>query len=190
MSAHKWTERSIAGYLARVVFERRHLVMVPNCQWPGSECDLLVVTTNLRLIDVEIKISRADLKADARKDKWFHHWDWKIDGPYRIDNRAERRPRQWPARIWKHYYCLPRAIWKDELFGCINAGSGLLLIQDADNGSLVQCVRRAKPDRNADRISTESVMDIARLASLRMWDAYETLDARVRDYDQMKAVAA
>ena len=43
------------------------LVMVPNCYWTGDECDLLVVRNDLRLVDVEVKISRSDLKADAGK---------------------------------------------------------------------------------------------------------------------------
>jgi hypothetical protein len=172
----KFTERSIASYLARVIFERRHLMLVPNCKWSGNECDLLVVTANLRIIDVEIKISRADLKADAKKDKWFHNWNWKIDGPY---NSGPRRPRQWPSRVWKHYYCLPRAIWKPELYDSMNPVSGLLLIQDRDDGIKVTVERRAKPDTKADRITAENAIDIARLASLRMWDAYETLDKHI-----------
>lgn len=168
-----FTERSIASYLARVVLERKHLLLVPNCSWPGNECDLLAVTPNLRIIDVEIKISRSDLKADAKKDKWYHGWDWRIDGPY---NDGPRRPRQWPARVWKHYYCLPRAIWAPELLPAINPVSGILLIQDRDDGILLRVERRAKPDTKADRITPEDAIDIARLASLRMWDAYDELD--------------
>ncbi len=182
----KFTERTIASYLARVVLERKHLLLVPNCQWPGSECDLLGITPNLRVIDIEIKISRADLKVDAKKDKWFHSWDWKIDGPYRPNGTEGRRARQWPHRVWKHYYCLPRAIWTPELFEHINPVSGLLLIQDRDDGILVKCERRAKPDIKADRITAEDAIDIARLASLRMWDAYETLDQHIR-WKQEKA---
>ena len=69
----RWSENLIAATLARVVFQHKHLVIVPNCSWPGSECDLLVVTPNLRVIDVEIKISRADLKADARRTSGITH---------------------------------------------------------------------------------------------------------------------
>lgn len=180
------SERRIASYIARFIFEKRHLVLVPNCSWPGSECDLLAVTPNLRIIDVEIKISRADLKADAKKDKWFHSWDWKIDGPYRPNGTNGLRPRQWPRRVWKHYYCMPRAIWKPELYDCMNPVSGLLLIQDRDDGILVKCERRAKPDTKADRITAEDAIDIARLASLRMWDAYAELD-RTKDREAVAA---
>src|SRR5690554_6203769 len=68
----KWSEKRIARELAINFFNRKHLVVVPNCNWTGYEADVLAVTTDLRLIDVEIKISRADLKADAKKDKWWH----------------------------------------------------------------------------------------------------------------------
>lgn len=61
----KWTEKTIARALAQQTFNRKYLVVVPNCNWTGYEADILAVTENLRLIDVEIKISRADLKADA-----------------------------------------------------------------------------------------------------------------------------
>ena len=106
----KWSENRIAARLAKGVFPQ-HLVIVPRCSWPGSECDLLVVTRTLRVVDVEIKISRSDLKADANKEKWFHAWDWKIDGPY--TKAAARRPREWPRKVWKHYYCMPEDIWEE-----------------------------------------------------------------------------
>lgn len=168
-----WSERQIAGYLARYVFEKKNLVIVPNCSWPGSECDLLVVTPNLRVIDVEIKISRADLRADAKKDKWFHSWDWRRDGAYIRDLRKRR---EWPRRVWKHYYCLPRDIWKPELLAEINPVSGVLIIESGYPDLFIQCERMAKPDRSADKISAEDAIDIARLASLRMWDAYDLVD--------------
>lgn len=179
----KFTETNIARSLARHIFERKHLVIVPNCSWPQNECDLLAVTPNLRIIDVEIKISRADLKADAKKDKWFHHWDYFKDGPWQND--SQRKPRQWPHRVWKHYYCLPKAIWKPELFDCMNANSGLLLIDDFGN---VQCHRRAKPDTKAEKLTPEDAIDIARLASLRMWDAYERMDRAIEDMRRQQQI--
>ena len=177
----KWTERQIAAYLARVTFSHKHLLLVPNCQWPGSECDLLAVTPNLRIIDIEIKVSRSDLRADAKKDKWFHQWDWRIDGPYpQRGEQKKRRPRQWPRRVWKHYYCLPEQIWTDDLLAVIQPVSGVLLIRDDKyDGFHIRVKRMAKPDRTADKIDAEDAIDIARLASLRMWDAFETLDKQL-----------
>ena len=173
-----WSENLIARTLARHTFGRQHLVVVPNCTWPGSECDLLVVTPNLRVIDVEIKISRADLKADAKKDKWYHSWDWRTDGNY---DAEKRKPRDWPQKVWKHYYCLPKDIWDDSLLECLpSPQSGVLLMHNhrGNDDFLIRVARPAKPDRKADRISPEDAVDIARLASLRMWDALQKLEER------------
>lgn len=169
----KWSENQIAAALSRQVFANRHLVVVPNCSWPGSECDLLVVTPNLRVIDVEIKISRSDLKADAKKDKWFHKWDFYKDGRY---DPALRKRREWPRRVWKHYYALPSDIWDAALLDSLpSPTSGVLLMYEDDrNGDFrIRVERMAKPDRKADRITPEDAVDIARLASMRMWDALE-----------------
>jgi hypothetical protein len=172
----KWTAREIARAVHLNVFRAQHVVMVPDCQWTGHECDLLVVRNDLRLVDIEIKISRADLKADAAKDKWFDmpdRWPWGQERP--------RTPRAYPAKIWKHYYCMPRAIWDDELLGCIQPISGILLIRDHyDVAPLVSIKRQARPNRAAMAISARDVIDIARLQSNRMWDAYDEVDRHRR----------
>jgi hypothetical protein len=175
-----WSERKIAGYLARHTFQRKHLV-VPNCNWTGNECDLLVVTPDLRIIDVEIKISRADLKADAGKEKWWHPRPWRRHG----EPEPARRPRDWPPRVWKHFYCLPAKIWTADLLAALPAVSGILLIRDIDTGGpnppfYILCERRSKPNRDATKIDAGDAIDIARLAGLRMWDAFEELE-RVRN---------
>lgn len=175
-----WSENLIAATLARQIFHRKHLVVVPNCSWPGSECDLLVVTPSLRIIDVEIKISRADLLADTKKEKWYHGWDFWTDGRY---DTAKRKPRQWPHRVWKHYYCLPKDIWDATLLTKLPPVSGVLLMYNhrVSGNFHVSVERMAVPDRTADHISAEDAVDIARLASLRMWDAYQRLDDRKRE---------
>lgn len=45
-----------------------------------------------------------------------------------------------------------------------------------NDGLLVRLVRHAKPCRDADKISAEQAIDIARLAGLRMWDALAALE--------------
>jgi len=59
---------AIARAIALQTLARRCVVLVDNCNWTGHECDVLGVTTDLRIIDVEIKISRADFRADAAKE--------------------------------------------------------------------------------------------------------------------------
>lgn len=173
----KWSEAMISRAIATQVFLRKHLVIVPNCYWPGSECDLLVVTPNLRIIDVEVKIARSDLKADLRKDKWYHHWDFKIDGPRASGGEFERRRREWPAKVWKHYYAMPKEVWKPEFKGVISPASGVILLERHMSGHIsARPEHHAKPNRDAKTISPEDAVDIARLASLRLWDAFQTIE--------------
>ena len=172
-----WSEHRIAAWLARHTFARKCLIIVPNCSWPGNECDLLVLTKDLRVIDVEIKISRADLRADARKDKWYRGWDWKIDGPWKKD--AQRRPRPWPMRVWKHYYCLPADIWRPDMLPTVASVSGVLLLTAGKYQPeqwYIRCERAARPNRQAERVTAEDAIDIARLAGLRMWDALDAVE--------------
>lgn len=178
------TERSIARTLALVFFARKYLVMVPNCNWTGNECDLLALDEKLRVIDIEIKISRADLKADAGKYKWWHR-EFAGYGPVqeRHDERGrllsrhspalyDKTLREWPPKVWKHYYCMPADIWSADLLAALpSPRSGVILIEPGRRGELQhRLVRRATPNKDAKPAPAEQAVNIARLASLRMWE--------------------
>lgn len=182
-----WSEGLIARAISLQTLARKCVVLVDNCNWTGHECDVLGVTTDLRIIDVEVKISRADLKADAKKDKWWHrsYGPW-IPGT----NRQEliSKAREHPLKVWKHYYALPKDIWKPELADCLpSKSSGILLVlAPAYPGGIVtvKCERRATPAKDAYRLKPEQVMDIARLANLRMWESYKReADAQAKASD-------
>ena len=170
-----WTEGTIGAALARQTF-KGGLVVVPNCTWTGHECDLLVVTEKLMLVDVEVKISRADLKADAKKDKW-----WRRTATWRPgETRPDPVHRDWPPKVWKHYYALPRAIWKPELMDILaSTASGVILLgtERHPDQFVVDLIRKPQPNRDAKPIDAGSVAAIARLASLRMWDSFRAMDA-------------
>jgi hypothetical protein len=172
----EWNEGSIARVLARNTFDGM-LCVLPNTTWTGCEIDLLVVGPGLRMIDVEIKITRADLRADKHKDKWWHYPNW--DRRIHLE-RPARQPRAWPLRTWKHYYAMPAQLWNDEMHAEVQAISGVLLVHDSNRagGKLgrVECVKRAKPCRDAPVLSHSQVINLARLASVRMWDAYFKLE--------------
>lgn len=175
----------ISRALAVQVFNKKYLVVVPNCTWTGDEIDILAVTPDLRIIDIEVKISRADFKADARKDKWVKPIPY---DQYYLRQQCERMgkpmpPREhleYPRRVWKHYYCLPKALWNDELLAHVKIHaprSGVILMTAiADSRVYAHIERRCQPCRNAKPISAENVANLARLASLRMWDAYVELN--------------
>ena len=117
-----------------------------------------------------------DLKADAAKTKWWHtpnNW-WRHS-----QVRPAPEHRDWPRRVWKHYYAMPASIWKPELVAGIGAASGVLLVAETDSGALsVSCARRARPNGERYHLSAADVVAVARLASLRMWDAYAQLERR------------
>ena len=172
----RWSEFEIARAIGRQVLQRRCLLLVDRCQWTGHEADVLGVTRNLRLIDIEIKISRGDLKADGRKDKWWHRgFGTMVDGKW---VRPAAVAKLWPHSIWKHYYALPADIWKPELIDCLpSPASGVITVsrtpENWKESVLTAVIRRAKPNPDAKPISSTAVLDIARLANLRMWDSYE-----------------
>jgi hypothetical protein len=166
-----WSEFRIARAISRQTLQRKCIVLVDRCNWTGHECDVLGVTMDLRIIDVEVKISRTDLKADAKKDKWWHREIWRFGQP-----EPERTARQHPPKVWKHYYALPAEIWSDSLFEFLpSPASGVLVVseQRGTDTLAVRCMRRATPCRDADRLTPAQAVDIARLANLRMWEAYE-----------------
>jgi len=174
-----WSEGKIARMLARNTFSA-DLCVLPNCNWTGYEIDLLVVTPNRRIIDVEIKISRADLKADAKKDKWWYHPPrvWNPD-PQRYV-KPEAQPKAWPTMTWKHYYAMPKDIWREDFLSLVQPISGVLLVSESKSyaNGLVECVKRAKPCATAPQMNEDQIVRIARLTSLRMWDAYKAMEQR------------
>jgi hypothetical protein len=177
-----WSERTIGGALQRQVFNRAVLV-VDNCLWTGYEADLLIVEPKLRLIDVEIKISRADLKADFAKDKW-------IQSGYPYGTPYELRPRtEWPRQVWKHYYAVPEDIWNDDLLPCLGSSkSGVLLLRERKGVVNIRCHRRTTPNRDARKLTPAEVLDVARLASLRLWNAYGAVDRAHEDNRRTRAM--
>lgn len=170
-----WSEAAIIRAIGRQVLQRKCILLVDNCQWTGHECDVLGVTMDLRVIDIEVKISRADLKADAKKDKWWHRRrNWHFEGRGALHGApSPDLQREWPPKVWKHYYALPAELWKDVLFDSLpSPRSGVLLVSERYGMLHVRVERRAQPNRDARQLTAAEAIDVARLANLRMWDAY------------------
>lgn len=176
----KWTEREIGRKLYTHVFARKNFICVPNSHLPGNECDLLVVRPDLRLIDVEIKISRADLKADMHKEKWLKPWDFEAHCWRRPGEGDTRERVDHPPNIWKHYYAMPQQIWGDSLFEWIPATSGVMVIQDDYSTPKIYVVRKPKPNKAAQPIGHDDLIKLMRSMHARMWDAYYEADVASR----------
>jgi hypothetical protein len=173
----RWSENSIAKALVHAQLFHGKLLVVPRTSWTGHECDLLAIDQpSLRLIDLEIKISRSDLLADPKKDKWWSRGGWL----YRENRWAQETQREWPPKVWKHYYVMPREIWRKDtatLEARLPKNSGVLLIWRDFGKVQVSVARRSKPNKDAKPIDHVDVLDIARLAGYRMWDALVRMEA-------------
>lgn len=182
-----WSEGKIARAIALQTLARKCVVLVDRCNWTGHECDVLAVTTDLRIIDVEVKISRADFKADAKKDKWWHrrdNWFFKTGSAHGYHGApAPDQHRLWPPKVWKHYVAMPAELWDAALIEFMpSPASGLLLVREQQSRVTpiaVHCERRAKPNADAQKLNPAQAVDIARLANLRMWEAYRARNIEV-----------
>lgn len=158
---------------------------VDNTYFTGFEADLLVVTKNLRVIDVEIKISRADLKADRNKDKWRH-----ASGGY-AGKPSVTLPLDWPRGVWKHYYCVADPIWTDALLEFVNPNSGVFTIKIADDGRYqgITVRKKCKPNKTNQPITPQGVVQLGHLANVRMHESYRKLDEmRSNHADEMRSM--
>lgn len=181
-----WSEGMIARALSRQFFKRNVVALLPNCTFTGHETDLLVITRDLHIIDCEIKISRADLKADAKKDKWWHRMSWLEAHDAGLALRGKKwdpweyaTPNEWPPKVWKHFYCLPADLWVPSLADCLpSTQSGVLGIRKTGPTRFAfTSIRPARANKEAHALKPGDAINIARLANLRMWDAYAQLEA-------------
>jgi hypothetical protein len=161
----KWNANLITSELSKHFFKNKNLILVPNSYWTGEECDLLVVTQSLKIIDVEIKISKKDFIADKVKSKWYI-WDRQL---------RENKDRDWPKHVWKHFFCMPKAIWDDSMYAKLPSEMcGVILIEERKDGTMeFDMIKNAKSNSKAKQLDASDAIDIARLASIRMWRAVE-----------------
>ncbi len=172
-----YTEYTMLRALANRTFKGA-LMCIDNCNALGSECDLLVVTKALQCIDVEVKISKADLKADALKDKWFAPYDWRL-GNYE-EYRRKRTSVHWPAKVWKHYYAIAAPVWSDDLLQYCQATSGVVVVELSPTGYIRSVVSKRRAVANPDQqpAGVKLLRDLCRLTSYRLWDARQALDSQ------------
>jgi hypothetical protein len=166
-------ESEIILALSQQFFKNRILMAVDHCYWTGHECDVLGVTKCLKLIDIEIKVSRSDFRADRRKDKWWH------DTYYKGDKRVSQR--DWPPKVWKHYFVMPREIFSKDLVKDLpSRNCGIILAHKPPSFSSVvlTAYRGARANPDPKRLTAENMADIGRLISLRLWEARAELARR------------
>lgn len=136
-------------------FNIRMNLSVPNISWGMGlhECDLLICTVRDYFIEVEIKVSKADLKADKKKN--HHHFSTKI------------------RRL---YFALPKKMLeKDGVEELIPSWAGIISVGESEVGNYTKIERKAKINPNAMPLTLTEKYEFARLGTLRIWDLKQRL---------------
>ena len=142
-----WTEAGLQRMLA-LKFNKSGCMCVPNCGVFGWEADLIRVNPKLFASEYEIKITRADFRADAGKT-WKH---------LRLSEATEYVNMPPPNFFW---YVAPSGVVPlDE----VPRHAGLLEIVGHD----IVPTKRA-PRLHREPLKPKDLMDLARGAALRYW---------------------
>ena len=115
----------------------------------NHECDMLIVTKNQYLTEVEIKISLSDLKADFKKE--HQHKD---------------------ENIKNFYYAFPEEM-KEKALELIPKDCGILIAVKKECGipyRKIECYRKPKINKEAKPINDIVLSRIYRLGYLRYWN--------------------
>lgn len=140
--------------IAKHIGWRQHLI-VPNISWGMGlhECDLLICTKAGYLWEVEIKVSKADLKKD--REKYHGHYNKKI------------------RRL---YFAIPNELYNDENISLIPERAGIFTIMELNDGRLfVKIQRTPKLNKNAKPIDIKERLKMAELGAMRIWSLKKKL---------------
>ena len=131
-------------------YDTRHHIIVPNCYInfgtsADHECDLLIIKKSGYAEEVEIKMSKNDLKADFKK-KHGH-----------IDERLQHL-----------YYAMPVELY-EQCKELIPEYAGVFTITKYEDRGFLRCVKSA-PKKQCRKLTTEEQLKIARLGVMRIWN--------------------
>ena len=142
-------------------------LIVPNISYGlnfSHELDLLVVTKSGYADEIEIKISKSDLKADTKK-KHGHHSD----------------------RIKRLYFAVPKFMEEYALKN-IPERAGLFVINEKDGFvGRVECVKVAKLNKNFRKLNEKEMNHLYELVALRMWSLKRALYSLQKRYNKIKS---
>ena len=141
------------------LFNWRQNVIVPNVFWGLGlryEADMFIVSPGSRKVrEVEIKVTVADMKADAKKPHGH--------------SELGRMVRQL-------YFAIPAKLL--EKSGCLRKDAGIITVDETTE--LATIVRPAKIYRRSDGLSDDKYLKILHLGCMRIWSLKEHLSALQR----------
>ena len=135
-------------------FGIRNNIIVPNVSWGFSwmhECDLFLIKKSGYAVEIEIKRSVSDLKADFKK------------GHNHVDKKH---------RICEMYYAIPVELL-EKCEPLIPVDAGIITVNPINTRYYATIHRKAIKIKNCRKLTTEEQLAVARLGTLRMWNSKE-----------------
>lgn len=167
----------IAWHLRCYAQGLQHEWITPNAMLYAWESDLLTVTRDGLVCEVEIKISRQDLLNDLRKPK--HSQGMLRDGAFmkktngrastRNESREDDRQRRGEISCRRpNYFCfaMPCSVYRRMSPGLLPAYAGVYTVDDM--GRVFE--ERRAVQLHAERIAMEDLLSLARKMHHRYWE--------------------
>ena len=136
-------EEAVARY-----FGIRQNIIIPNISWGFNihECDLLIVRKSGHLLEVEIKISKSDLKNDVKKE--HEHKD---------------------DRIRELWFAIPE--YMEDCIEFVPERAGIIIVYMNDWVKKYCCktLRKAVINSKATKLYDNEKLLITRLGTMRIW---------------------
>lgn len=161
--------------VARHYGTREHII-VPNVSWGFDyihECDVFIIKRNGYAVEVEIKRSKSDLLADAKKV--HHHKSDKVrEFFYAI---PKDKVDEWSKLIPKHAGIIVYEKHQEEIWDKKNrtwSGKRKWVTR-------ARRIKDAEINKTAKKLTTEEQLKVARLGTLRIWNLKEKLIKNEQD---------
>lgn len=140
-------------------FNWRVNLIVPNVSWGFDlkyEADLLVVSPAGYVTEIEIKVSRGDIKADLKKHKCAHR----------------------SKLVKRFFYAVPQSIADSEW---LPLDCGLITVNDNFTYD-VKVVRPPRINREAKPLEDHKIRELMSLGCMRIWSLKEALNNKTRKW--------
>lgn len=172
------TEADIAWHMRCFAADLQHQWITPNAMLYAWESDLLTVTPQGHVCEVEIKISRSDLKHDLRKPK--HSQGMLMNGSFfqktngtgltTAEAFEHHRQRSGATHCRRpNYFCfaMPCAVYRGLRTITLPPYAGVYTVDD--QGRVFE--ERRPIQLHSERIATDDLLALARRMHHRYWDS-------------------
>lgn len=144
----------------------RQNIIVPNVHWGLNihECDLLIVSSSNYATEIEIKVSKSDLKKDA-----------------------EKKHRHKSNLIKYLYFAIPEKLEKN--IDLIPEHSGIIIIRNYNNSyNYVSILREPQRNENAVKLNDKQMQQLMRLGCMRIWGLKQSLLIQLKNNKELRKI--